>query len=153
MRIRIPQDIISQHIMPFCYCPKPPELLRDIRSFIEDYKVVKNCSLMFFHINEDEEEAIINRNAFIMSFFLNIINFCNDDKDVREVPTIKFGDILRRHVKNKNNYSMEVYDHVIMAYHLPIKEKERFGKYLWGLLTPEERTRFINVYYVDNFDY
>jgi hypothetical protein len=40
-----------------------------------------------------------------------------------------------------------------MAYHLPIKEKERFGKYLWGLLTPEERTRFINVYYVDKFDY
>lgn len=151
----LPQEIISQCIMPFCYCPQPPELLQDIRSFTEDYKVVKNCSLLFLHVNsddEDEDTLITLKNAFIVSFFYNIINFCNDEKDVREIPTVKFGDILRRHIKYKNNYSMEIYDHVIMAYHLPNSEKERFGKYLWGLLIPRERTGFINKYYIDKFD-
>ena len=47
---------------------------------------------------------------------------------------------------------MELYDHVIMAYHFPINKKERFGKYLWGLLTPVERTHFINKYYIDKFN-
>ena len=154
--IKLPDEIISQYIMPFTYSPQPPELLQDIRSFTEDYKVVKNCSLMFFHRDsEDEDDEMIaaTKEAFIVSFFLNIINFCNDEKDVREIPTIRFGDIIRRHVKYKDNYDMEIYDHIIMAYYLPTKKKESFVKYLWGLLTPCERTSFINKYYVDKFDY
>ena len=154
--IKLPDEIISQYIMPFAYCPQPPELLQDIRSFTEDYKVVKNCSLMFFHRDsedEDDEMIVATKEAFIVSFFLNIINFCNDEKDVREIPTIRFGDIIRRHVKYKDNYGMEIYDHIVMAYYLPTKKKESFVKYLWGLLTPSERTNFINKYYVDKFDY
>ena len=90
---------------------------------------------------------------FVMSFFLNIIHFCNDAKDVREIPTIKRGDILRRHVMKRDNYTMEIYDRIIMAYHLPIQQKQRVIKYLWGLLTPSERTDFINTYYIDKFDF
>ena len=70
--IKLPDEIISQYIMPFAYCPQPPELLQDIRSFTEDYKVVKNCSLMFFHRDsEDEDDEMIaaTKEAFIVSFF------------------------------------------------------------------------------------
>ena len=154
--VTLPQEIIWYKIMPYSYRPKPQELLRDIRSFTEDYKVVKNCSLIFFHPDsedEDDETIIEMKNAFIISFFLNIINFCNDDRDVREVQTINLGNILRRHIRNKDNFNLDLYDHVIMAYHLPTRKKERFVKYLWGLLTPTERTHFINKYYVDKFDY
>ena len=153
--INLPQEIISEYIMPFAYCPQPPELLRDIRSFTEDYKVVKNCSLMFFHRDsEDEDDEMIAsmKEAFIISFFLNIINFCNDEKDIREIPTLRLGNILRRHVKNKDNYDMSIYDPVIMSYYLPVKKRKSFVKYMWGLLTPCERTTFINRYYVDKFD-
>jgi len=149
----LPIEIISEHIMPYCYCPQPPDLLQDIRSFSSDYNVVKMCSLLFLTENEDGEDVTTANNAFIMSFFLNIIHFCNDAKDVREIPTIKLGDILRRHVMKRDNYTMEIYDRIIMAYHLPIQQKQRVIKYLWGLLTPSERTDFINTYYIDKFDF
>ena len=36
----LPQDIVTQHIMPYTYREQPPQLLRDIRSYYADYTLV-----------------------------------------------------------------------------------------------------------------
>lgn len=130
----IPEELIREYIMPYCYTPQPSSLLGDIRSFTPDMDLIMST----VHNNRDID-ILLNQ----------LIYFCNDFRNIHSIQTVQMGDIIRRNIHFTNKYGMEIYDHIMEFTHAPCKKHCR---YLWGLLSPTERTRFINRFIIEDDD-
>jgi hypothetical protein len=124
---RIPEDVLHGCVFPYTHCPKPANFLRDIKTFESDFALARN------YISPEDQD---------IGFFLTrIIFYCNNYLNVHEMQSCMLGDIIRRSLKYKNRYGLDIYYHVMDMTHAP---KVRHCRYLWGLMTPGERTDFIN---------
>ena len=121
---KLPTDIIVNNILPYSYHIQSPQLLNDIRGFYEDSSIIEN------YYSYDYNNCIL---LFDIFFFLHNIE-----------------NVLQRHYYYKNKNSFELYHIISINY-----DEKRFintnRKYrvLLGLMTPNQRTQFINEFIIE----
>jgi hypothetical protein len=139
---RIPEDIIINHILPFTYRLQPRELLRDIKTFVEDFSLVEQ------YYTDDFNTVFLLR---------DLITFGTKNTEVCLNITNKLTEIMRRYFSYKKLDDTTMFSKVHRLSHFSfvfIKASimsnktrllvKRYIRFLWGLMTVEERTRFIN---------
>ena len=132
---KIPMDIIINHIMPYTYNPQMKLLLFDIRSFTKDFQFV-----------EDVYYTEYNGSVLIC----DLIKFCNNNIVPIYGIDMKYEYVLRR------NYILNLRFHNEIVEYIFIKDLSNVNhhtenkiKFLWGLMTPPERMRFIYKYIME----
>jgi len=130
----LPTDIIINHIIPYTYSTQPKILLFDIRSFYQDLSLVEN---VYF----------IDYNNYIL--LNDLIIFCKSNIG-RQLCIIGEYNIIKRTFMLWGK-SQRIIDYYIMnIFHKKMKYKPNSKvKFIWGLMTPLERTRFINKYVLE----
>ncbi len=124
---KLPIDLIHNHIMPFTYQLQDKNHLLDIRSFVSDYNILEHlyfCDYSCIVLLNDLEIFIYESNKYIFSRF--------------------------KIMKDKNK--LEVCYHEIMFFKDNTINVERKIRLIWGILTPFERTKFINKFIIDKYD-
>lgn len=135
---RIPYDVIINNIIPYTYNPIPVELMIDIYSYKKDLNMIKNIytfdfnygilfnDLMYYINHIIDHHYAVNGNDFIMPQCEKILrrNFM-----ISKMNKIKIVTFVNKHLNVSINNETRI---------------ERKINYLWGLMTPIERTRFIN---------
>jgi hypothetical protein len=135
---RIPYDVIINNIIPYTYNPIPTELMIDIYSYKKDLNMIKNIyafdfnygilfnDLMYYIYYIIDENYAVNGNDFIMPQCEKILrrNFM-----ISKMNKIKIVTFVNKHLNISINNETRI---------------ERKLNYLWGLMTPIERTLFIN---------
>ena len=133
--LRLPLDIIINHILPYTYNTKDREHVLDIRSFVRDYQFMES---LFYDYNEI---IILN----------DLVRYCNNNVAPLYGLHKKYEKTLRRYVMFQTKTSAEIHDYVFGVFHRRILENtESRIRFLFGLLTPRERTGFFNTYYIDH---
>lgn len=144
---KIPTDVFINNIMPFVYQTTNKDLLNDIRNFTFDYKMIKNY--YFFDLNE-------------YCLLYDIISFCKvngAEKSPYNTPYL---------YNNVNNSFISILDRNIIFQNFSLDEKSQFIeqnffyniickterkiKFLFSLLTPIERSRFLNQCIIEYHD-
>lgn len=135
---KIPYDIIINNIIPYTYKPISVELMMDIYSYKKDLDIIKNIyafdynygvlfhDLMYYINHIIDEYYAVNGNDFIMP---------------------QCEKILRRNFMISKMNKQKIVSFVNKHLYVSINNEtliERKINYLWGLMTPIERTRFIN---------
>ena len=126
-------DLVVQLVLlQFTYCPQSKELMTDVRSYVIDYRKV------------DGVYSSLHFNSSIL--MADLIGFC----------------FYRRHFYTDDDVTIHQRQ---LLYQIPqIKRQIRTGFFtkmgedtcsrisrtIWGILTREQRTRFINVYILQN---
>jgi hypothetical protein len=141
---KIPYYVIHRCIIPYTYELQPRRLLVDIRSFVNDYAMLENTYLLMY-------------NSRIL--FNDLIFYCNgnmrDLTNIYDLTSIsqKYLEILRRHVafhcKSQDDINSRILDGRYSIRPYQYLSRSRF---LWGLLTPFERSEFINEYLLNDMD-
>jgi len=141
---KIPYYVIHRCIIPYTYELQPRRLLVDIRSFVNDYAMLENTYLLLY-------------NSRIL--FNDLIFYCNgnmrDLTNIYDLTSIsqKYLEILRRHVafhcKSQDDINSRILDGRYSIRPYQYLSRSRF---LWGLLTPFERSEFINEYLLNDMD-
>lgn len=132
---KIPLDIIINEIIPFTYRIQPSSHLHDIRSFYSDMNLIEN---MFY---EQNDIVVLN----------DLIRFCNNFISPVYDITKKYENILRRHQCLQSKTKEELRHFVFYVFHRNLLENTVHKiKFLFGLLTPNERTRYFNHFYIDD---
>jgi len=128
---KIPDDIIINHIIPYTYNIQPKELLMDIKSFYIDYNIINNVYIF------DYNNVILLRDLL---FFTEIYEYK------------KLINIFKKHIFFKNYLNTRIYNYIINNIELNIKiNTVRKVRFLIGLMTPFQRTQFINKFIlIDN---
>uniref|UniRef100_A0A6C0DM87 Uncharacterized protein n=1 Tax=viral metagenome TaxID=1070528 RepID=A0A6C0DM87_9ZZZZ len=137
---RIPYDVIINNIIPYTYNPIPTELMIDIYSYKKDLNMIKNIyafdfnygilfhDLMYYINYIIDENYVVNGNHFIMP---------------------QCEKILRRNLMISKMNKIKIVTFVNKHFNISINNETRIERkinYLWGLMTPIERTRFINMF-------
>jgi hypothetical protein len=132
----LPDDIVVNHIIPYTYEKQSKILLQDIRSYSSDLDLIDN-----YYMFESNEIILLN----------DLVRFCNNNiAPVYDVEP-RYETILKRHFSMKDKTRLEIKQFVFIDFHRRlIVHPERKIKFLWGLLTPLERTRFFNRYVLPN---
>ena len=130
---QIPVELIREHIAPFTYNLQPKQLLSDIRSFHTDMGIINNFYVIF-----------LNRKILLY----DLIQYCNGGEEP-PVYTMseRYETIVRRHSQIKNKTLTWLIEYFMCYFHT--NREKRNIIFLFGLLTPSERTEFINRYIVD----
>ena len=138
---KMPMTILSQSIMPYAVRQQPPELLRDIRSFHTDIGIIDNV----YHTQFNDVMLYTDLMYFVNNRSLSV-NQTNPNYD----------NILRRHISLHNATNKKIVDcfhryfqSLSFANNIDDKEIIQRNRALFGLLTPEERTHFINKYVLE----
>lgn len=118
----LPEEIIINHIMPFVCEPQPKNLMSDIRSFYTDFHLLDNYNYYY--------------NTYCL--YNDIIEF------------MMLENLLIRHYNCKNYTAYHLSFYIACNFYTR-RIKNVYGKnrLLWGLMTPTERTQFINKYIID----
>ena len=129
---KIPIEVIINNIIPFTYNTKPKKHLDDIKSYYADKIVLESI----FNIEY---------NTYILSY--DLIWYFNK----KEIPIYfleeRYRTILQRHFMLSTKTKKELFEYVFRTLHRTIYvNPEHVINFLWGLLTPYERTEFINNY-------
>lgn len=131
---KLPYDVILNVIIPYTYNIQNKELTQDIRNFRIDMNLLEN---MFYDYNE-----IIILNDLIR--FCN--NFVSPVYDIED----RYIMILMRNYAFKNKTKEKLRHYVFNYFHKTLLENTiNKIRFLFGLLTPIERTRFFNRFYID----
>ena len=130
---KIPIEIINTHIIPYTYSFQSKELLNDISSYSNDFSLIENYYYCLHNPKICMNDLIFFCNSVYVIFTINY----------------KFQSILRRHIYFTNKPNDKLYKFIIYIINCNNNRKiERFVKFLWGLLIPLERTKFINEYII-----
>ena len=132
----IPMDILIHHILPYCVQPQKKELLSDIRDYQESLNIAKS-----FLFHQD-----FNNMSIILLHM--IINQPNDDwYNQYYASYYRVNDLLSRtYLSNPDKMKDIINDRFVFGqYALNSKTKINI---LWGLMTPKERTHFINIRFI-----
>ena len=139
----LPTELIN-HIIPFTYQTQSRELLYDIRTFNTDFNLVQDGYVY------DYDDAIL---------LYDLHMFCNRNTLILDRVSIFFQKIIKRHFFFKTKDISQV-NKFITSYGKEganVKNAHAFdytrkGRSIFGLLTSEERTRFINEYVLQEED-
>ena len=140
---RIPEEIINQEIIPYTYSPQPKELLADIRSFYVDWNIIDNAYLV------DYNYPVLVRDLQI--YCRNIIYNSNVfDSELFHDFTYDYRGLIVKYVKLKQTNEIKSLIHKIMVDFISRinNPKRRNAWFLFGLMTPIQRTRFINKFII-----
>jgi len=130
----LPEDIIINHIIPYTYSVHPYKHLSDIHSFTIDYKILDN----YYAFDYNEQ--------ILMS---DLILFCNDARNITIGVNSFFYRLLSRSFMLRSKSYTEINSYIIKNFHDQVDNNiEKKIKFLWGLLTPNERTNFINEFII-----
>jgi hypothetical protein len=130
---RIPLNILTEQIMPFARQPQSRELLRDIRSFHIDMGIIENI----YHSQYND-----------IVLFDDLMFYVNNRSLSANETNPRYQNILRRHSNLKNASNKEIVNCFQNYFKRPLSDADlvQRNRMLFGLLTPEERTHFINKY-------
>jgi hypothetical protein len=132
---KLPMDIIINHIMPYTYTPQFKSLLFDIRSFTADFNFV-----------EDVYYTEYNGSVLIC----DLIKFCNNNIAPVYGIDMKYEYILKRNYQLDRRTHREIVEYIFIKVHSNLNHNtENKIKFLWGLMTPPERMRFIYKYIME----
>ena len=136
---KLPFDVIINHILPYTYKPQPNNLLTDIRSHYADYGILDNVYMTQY-------------NEFIL--LSDLIKFCGRCLNPYYGMNNKFDAILRRHINIIYKNEEKLINMVRLNFDRNIENNtERKIKFIWGLLTPFERSEFINKFIIMDDDF
>jgi len=126
---KLPEEIIVNHIAPFMYCPQNIVLLDDIRSFYKDKRFLENLYYTEF-------------NDTILVY--DLVRFCNCGLTSNGINP-SFERILRRNLILSKKPSAYVVSYILSSFVTSVTHNALAKtKFLWTLLSPGERTNFIN---------
>jgi len=132
---RLPEDVIINHIIPYTYQVQPRRLLSDIRSFVNDYALVESIYMTQFN-----QHILLH----------DLLQFCRINVYPSYGMENLFDNILRRHCSISGKSEEYLINYVRLNFYRNVEVRtERKIKFIWGLLTREERTQFINKYLLD----
>jgi hypothetical protein len=133
---KIPVDIFINHIAPYCYEKIDDVLLNDIRNFIRDYRMIIN----YYYLDMNEYCLLVD-----------LIWFCNK-KLLFEVISRSFMNILNRNIIFNSLSMRKKYEYIQQKfYYYNSSNTAEKNKFILGLLTPSERTQFINEYIIEYY--
>ena len=125
---RVPYYVIHKHIIPYTYLPQSKELLRDIRNYTQDIKLIEDVYLTQYN------EFILLTDLLLFHGYNVNVNYISNS----------LGSLMSRYVMLKQKDMIDLNNYMVIIRH-PNRRK-RSIKFLWGLMDPEERTKFINDY-------
>lgn len=135
---KIPFDVFINHIMPFVYKKQNVTLLDDIRNFWFDYRMIGDY--YFYGLNE-------------FCLLVDLTFFCNNGISLYRNIDGRFIDILDRNMLFSRFSLDKKRDFVNRYFYLNSGTKTHVkNKILLLLMTPIERTRFINDYLIVDID-
>jgi hypothetical protein len=118
--IGVHELVVQMVILPYTYLPQSKELMSDVRSYVSDYRIIENVYAFDYNDN------------ILMT---DLVNFCvNKDFSLQQ----------RRLLVN-----LHAVDMYLQTGYFPdtnMDNHERRARLIWGLLTREQRTQFINEY-------
>jgi hypothetical protein len=127
----LPIDIIINYIIPYTYSIQPKNFLFDIRSYHDDLSIVENVYFIDYN------------NYMLLN---DLIIFCNSNIG-RELCRIGEYTIMQRNFILWSKSQEFIDKYILDELHTNRKNNpNKKVKFLWWLLTPLERTRFINKY-------
>ena len=129
---RVPYYVIHKHIIPYTYLPQSKVLLRDIRNYIQDINLIESVYLTQYN------EFILLSDLFL---------FHGYNYNMNDISS-KLASLFTRHIILKNANQAELYLY-LRSIIVPNKRHQTV-KFIWGLMSPEERNTFINDYLLDN---
>jgi hypothetical protein len=127
---KIPEDVIINHILPYTYNTQSQKLLRDIRSFSEDYSRIEA-----FYMTQWNELVLLNDLLIFWQMKLY------PSYGIENI----FENILRRSFLISSKSDADLITMVRLDFHRNLSiNTERKIRFIWGLLKPYERARFIH---------
>jgi len=135
---KLPLDVVMNHIIPFTYSTFPRRLLNDIKSYYKDFEILENI----YHI-EFNDTILLH----------DLLRFCNHNIAPVYGLHEKYENILRRNYYLSGKSNTFIMEYIFFHFHASLLvNKVRKIRFLWGLFTPKERTRFINhlLFYLEN---
>jgi len=141
---RLPLELRLWCIIPYTYQLQNKELLRDIRTYHTDANIVDNIygiqytgSILLYDLKMFCQFQLIHIHQHILAS-VEINNI-----DINNLP--KCFKILKRHYSYRNSNNMYLYTRLFqfVTLHSSISRQIHF---IFGLLTVEERTEFIEMY-------
>jgi len=134
---KIPTDVFINNIIPYTYQKQDNNLLNDIRNFVFDYRMILNY--YFFDLNE---HCLL---VDLISFCTN--HLCNDS--IINASKMSFIFFLERNVLFKKMPLGKKFEYIKSNFYFDLHTKTEMKiKFLFTLLTPFERARFINEYII-----
>ena len=151
---RLPLDLRLWCIIPYTYQLQNKELLRDIRTYQTDLNLLDNTygvqytdSILLYDLMRFCEFQLIHSyNTLLVYEEINNI-------DINELPNCF--EIWKRHYSTKYNNNIDLYKQLVGFITRYSSQTEmravvsRKIKFIFGLLTVEERTEFIEMYILD----
>lgn len=129
-KCRIPYDVIRRHIIPYTYLPQSDELLWDIRHYKPDINILE--SIYYTQYNE-----------FIL--LTDLLMFHGYTYNMKYI-SAEMLELFKRHIiltKMDNTYL----NNFIKKFCRTIRRK-RAIKFIWGLMTIDERNKFMNEFII-----
>ena len=128
--LKLPTEIIINHILPYTYEKQSQKLLNDIKSFYNDFNIIEN-----YYYFEQNSSVLLND----IKHFINIPS------------SYEIYDILYNHhdykfIRKRLLKKHKTYYKIILNY--SNTEIDRAIRKIIGLMTLIERTRFINKYII-----
>ena len=131
-KYRIPYYVAHKHIIPYTHLPQSKELLRDIRNYTQDIKLIED--IYFTQYNE-------------IVLLTDLLQFHGYNFNINYISN-SLGVLMNRHVKLKHKDMIDLNNYMVTINH-PSRRRQTIN-FIWGLMTPEERNKFINDYLLDN---
>lgn len=127
--IKIPNDIIINHIIPFTYQVQSKILLKDIQSFYKDYQIVSNYYSFDYndYILCSDLIRFVNNNYFLNSYSNNIEKLFERS-------------YFYNNLINKEEFIISIESNIYNNY---IIDPNKVSRIIFGLLRPYERRRFL----------
>ena len=130
LMMKLPEEIIVNHIAPFTYLKQDRRLLEDIRNFHTETRLLENIYYTEF-------------NDWVLLF--DLIGFCNCGDAYSPEINDTFENILRRSPVLVNSSKEDLNKYRLNIFMDSLSHKPEWKiKFLWGLLSPRERSMFIN---------
>lgn len=128
-KIKFLPNEVQHKIIGYSYGFQSKELLRDIRSFHVDLEIVIDCYFIHYNIN---------------ILFFDICEFCNKIKKT----TFYFHKLACKKQIDLEHFCYSLFKSGKVLTPSCYGKKETYSKIrnIWGVLSPELRTRFINEY-------
>ena len=147
---KLPEEIIRQEIIPYTYSPQSKELLADIRSFFVDWNIIDNAYLIHYNY----PVLVRDLQIYCRNIIYNSNTFDNElyvfDNELFHDFTYDYRGLIVKYVKLKqtNEIKSLIYKMMVDFISRINKPKRRNAWFLFGLMTPLQRTSFINKFII-----
>ena len=131
---QLPKDVIINHIIPYTYNTQPQTHLQDIRSYVRDYSFLDNIYVFDFN-----DVILLN----------DLLFYCNQFRHYYINVSKKLTGIVGRHFMITDEKSALDYAATKLTGNPSVNHRIKI-KFIWGLMTPFERTDFINTTIIDS---